>query len=95
MGIISEAIASIKVKLGDQKVEGSIKFDVEGEGCIVIVDGQVKESDEDTDCTLSANSEIFKDMFSGELNPTSAYMSGKLKIDGSMGVAMKFNSIFS
>jgi putative sterol carrier protein len=31
----------------------------------------------------------------GDLNPTSAFMSGKLKLDGDMGTAMKLGSALS
>ena len=92
---IQTAIASLSEKIKNQTVDGSIKFEIEGIGTIVIVDGVVKESQEDTDCTLKGNLETFMDIFNGETNSTSAFMSGKLKVDGSMGTAMKYNAILS
>ncbi len=92
---LQKAIVSLKEKMGDDQVEGSIKFEIENVGTIVIKEGEVKESEEDTDCTLSGELETFMDIFNGNLSSTSAFMSGKLKIEGSMGTAMKYNSILS
>ena len=32
-------------------------------------------------------------MLDGDVNPTTAFMSGRLKVDGDMGLAMKLGSI--
>ena len=81
--------------MNDQEIDGSIKFNIEDVGSIVIMDGEVKESEEDTDCVLSGDLETFMDIFNGETSSTAAFMSGKLKIDGSMGTAMKYNAILA
>ena len=47
----------------------------------------------DPDCTMSMTSEDFVKMFKGELKPTMAFMSGKLKIKGNMGLAMKLENL--
>ncbi len=48
----------------------------------------------DADATFSASEENFEKIVSGEQNPTTAYMTGKLKIKGDMGAAMKLQKIF-
>ena len=45
----------------------------------------VTEGGGDADATISASEETFEKIVAGELNPTSAYMTGKLKIKGDMG----------
>ena len=92
---IQQAITSLEAKIEGHEIEGSIKFQIEDVGSIVIDGDKVKESDEDADCTLSGNLETFMDIFNGNTSSTSAFMSGKLKIDGSMGTAMKYNAILS
>ena len=92
---IDQAILSLKEKMGDQVVEGSIKFQINNIGSIVIDGGEIRESDEETDCTLSGEIETFQEIFNGEISSTAAFMSGRLKVDGSMGIAMKYNSILS
>ena len=44
--------------------------------------------------TISASQEIFQKIVAGEQNPTSAYMTGKLKLKGDMGAAMKLQKLF-
>ena len=54
----------------------------------------VTDGDEGGDCTLEASAETFSRLVSGEQNPTTAYMTGKLKIKGDMGAAMKLQKLF-
>jgi putative sterol carrier protein len=54
----------------------------------------VTEGAGDADCTFSASEENFQKIVAGEQNPTTAYMTGKLKIKGDMGAAMKLQKLF-
>ena len=73
-------------------------FDIEGAGAwtVAVADGtiEVTEGIGDADCTFSASEESFGKIVAGEQNPTTAYMTGKLKIKGDMGAAMKLQKIF-
>lgn len=93
--IVNEAVTALNEKLGGGAFDGSAKFDILGEGSVVIDGDGVRASDEDTDVTLSADADTFKDILSGDANPTSAFMTGKLKVDGDMGMAMKLASVLS
>jgi len=44
-------------------------------------------------CTMNMDSDDFVKMFSGQLKPTTAFMMGKLKIQGDMGLAMKLEKL--
>lgn len=71
--------------LGD---EGAILWDgTETPAVIEALDGDAADTEVDT--TLRFGHEDFAKLLQGELDPTLAYMTGKLKIEGSMGVAMK------
>ena len=48
-----------------------------------------RAGDEEADVTLTADADVFQDILSGDLDPTGAFMSGRLKIDGDMGAAMR------
>lgn len=50
---------------------------------------------EDADCTLVMATDDFIKMAAGELNGTQAFMSGRLKIKGNMGLALKLQSILA
>jgi putative sterol carrier protein len=80
-------------------MSNSYLFDIEGEGkwLVTVADGTlaVREGEGDADATISAPADVFEKVVSGEQNPTTAYMTGKLKIKGDMGAAMKLQKLFS
>ena len=47
----------------------------------------------EADCTMTLDTENFQKMFAGKLNPTQAFMSGKLKIQGNLPLAMKLEGL--
>ena len=73
-------------------------FEIEGAGTwtVDVRDGQVSvtEGGGEGDCTISTSAENFEKIVNGEQNPTTAYMSGKLKVRGDMGAAMKLQKLF-
>jgi putative sterol carrier protein len=75
--------------------DGIAKFVIEGEGAIMLDGTGVRAGDEEADVTLTATAETFKAILDGEMNPTSAFMTGKLSVDGSMGLAMKLGAALS
>ncbi len=79
-------------------MNNSYVFDIEGAGTwtVKVADGGVTVDEGDTggDCTISTSAETFEAVAKGEQNPTAAYMSGKLKIKGDMGQAMKLQKLF-
>ena len=76
----------------------SYLFDIEGAGQwkVDVDDGSVTvaEGGGDADVTISTSQETFERIIAGEQNPTSAYMTGKLKVKGDMGAAMKLQKLF-
>jgi len=93
--IVAAAVKALSEKLGDNALDGSAKFEIEGEGSLIIDANGVRASDDEADVTLTADAELFQDILSGDVNPTSAFMSGKLKVDGDMGMAMKLGTVLS
>jgi putative sterol carrier protein len=74
-----------------------VKFDVADAGAI-LVDGTttppaVGNDDGDADCTISLSAANLEKLLTGQLNPTLAYTLGHIKVDGSLGVAMKLASM--
>jgi putative sterol carrier protein len=79
-------------------MNASYLFDIEGAGrwSVKVEDGKVTvtEGGESADTTISTSDQTFARIVDGELNPTSAYMTGKLKVKGDMGAAMKLQKLF-
>ncbi|MEO0682145.1 MAG: SCP2 sterol-binding domain-containing protein [Pseudomonadota bacterium] len=92
---LAKAAEALKEKLGDGSFDGSIKFEIEDEGAIRLEGSDVTIDDAEADCTVTADAETFKGMMTGDVNPTGAFMSGKLKIDGDMSKAMALNAVLS
>ncbi len=90
--IVNEAVAVLNEKLQGNDIGGTAKFDIAGEGCIMMDDAGARAGDEPADVTLSADADTFRSILEGETNPTAAFMSGKLSVDGDMGMAMKLAS---
>lgn len=81
----------------DNDMRAKVKFDTD-EGVVFIdttqVPNIVANQDHDADCTLEISTKNALKMLEGDLNPMMAYMTGKLKIKGDMGVAMKMAQMF-
>ncbi|AXI45973.1 sterol carrier family protein [Sulfitobacter sp. SK012] len=90
--IIDQAVTVLNEKLTGADFGGTAKFAIEGEGAVMMDDTGARAADEEADVTLSADVETFQGILSGDTNPTSAFMTGKLKVDGDMGMAMKLAS---
>lgn len=92
--IITAAVATLREKIAGG-FDGSAKFEIEGEGAIVVDGSGVRaaEGEEDTDVTLTADADTFQQILSGDLDPTSAFMGGQLRLDGDMGTAMKLGGL--
>ncbi len=73
-------------------------FDIVGAGkwTVRVENGNVsvQEGGEDAPTTIEASEETFMKIVNGEQNPTSAFMTGKLKVRGDMGQAMKLQQLF-
>lgn len=75
---------SLKFDFGDNK----LYIDGNGEA------NTVTTEDKDADCLIIVTMENLKAMMTGDLNPMTAFMMGKIKVKGDMSVAMKLQSLF-
>ena len=73
-------------------------FDIDGAGkwVVRVENGKpsVSEGDGDADTTISASDQTFLRIVNRELNATTAFMTGKLRVKGDMGNAMKLQQLF-
>lgn len=93
--IVNQAVTVLNEKLDGSEIGGTAKFDIQGEGAVMMDDSGARAGDEEADVTLTADADTFQSILEGETNPTSAFMSGKLTIDGDMGLAMKLAAVLA
>ena len=91
--VINEAVTQLNAKMGGNGFDGTAKFVIEDEGAIIIDQTGARAADDDADVTLTASADVFKAILDDELNPATAFMTGKLSVDGDMGMAMKLTSV--
>jgi putative sterol carrier protein len=101
VSLVNEFFEKLPSRVEPAKTAGmnnSYVFAIDGAGTwtVRVSDGGVTVEDGDTggDCTIATSAETFEKVMKGEQNPTAAYMSGKLKIKGDMGAAMKLQKLF-
>ena len=87
--VIEHAVTALNEKLGDGGFDGTAKFVIEGEGAIMLTADGAVAGDDEAEVTMTADADAFREILDGSLNPTTAFMSGRLKIDGDMGAAMR------
>lgn len=92
--IIETAVNALNERI-EGSIDSSVKFQIEGVGAIRIDENGVSQDDSEADCTLIADQDVFQSIMSGDLNPTSAFMSGKLRVEGDMSAAMKLGSLLA
>ncbi|MEZ5770357.1 SCP-2 sterol transfer family protein [Defluviimonas denitrificans] len=92
--VVNAAVAALGKKLSGG-IPGTAKFVIEGEGALIVDGTGVRAGDDDADVTLTADRETFEGILSGDVNPTAAFMQGKLAVDGDMGLAMQLGAALS
>lgn len=104
MPTVAEIFEAMPARLDASKAAGlnmSIAFDLSGEQAaqktLVIADGSAEIAEgisEGADATLIMDGDDYAAMISGELNPMTAFMTGKVKVEGDLGSVMKMQGLF-
>ena len=95
---VDQITTGMRERIGAESGLGAtLKFDFKGDG-FVYIDGKstpntVTNDDLPADCTIKIGLDDFVQMADGKLNPTTAFMMGKLKVEGNMAIAMKLGPI--
>ena len=91
-------IDGLQEKVGEDCGLGSVvTFDFGDEGSVILDASQVPNivstEGADPDCTMVISVEDFMAMAEGSLDGVSAFMTGRLKVSGDMGIAMKLGAL--
>jgi putative sterol carrier protein len=90
--VIDAAVAALGAKMAGGFAAGVAKFVIPGHGAIMIDADGARAGDDEADVTLTAEADVFKAILDGDMNATAAFMTGKLSVDGSMGLAMQLGA---
>jgi putative sterol carrier protein len=90
---IQDVAEKMRSRVESSGFDRSVKFDTGGDG-VIVIDGQsISTSDAAADCTIKLSLEDLEALIAGELNPTAAFMTGKIKVEGDMSVAMALSQV--
>ena len=95
---LAECTEAIRQKVGtDSGLAATLKFDCGDDGRVYI-DGQstpnsVSNDDADADCTVGITLDDLAALVKGDLEPTTGFMMGKLKVSGDMSVALRLQRV--
>ena len=96
-----EFFESLEARAEKSRIEGidhSYLFEIHGEGqwFVEVRNGMVRvtEGPREADATISVSGEVFDRIAAGKQSPALAYLTGKLKIRGDTGAALKLQRIF-
>ena len=96
---MSEALEFVKQNAEGKDLSvlpGSIKWVVDSQIVFMNPDnGEITDDDVDAACTITTDMETFKGMYDKSVSPQAAFMTGKLKVEGDMGIALKLQSVIN
>ena len=96
MASLEEITQRLQAAVTAQPLVGkTVTVDLKGEGFLHIDGATVTNDNAPADCTIIVSTDDLAAMTRGELDPTSAFMTGKLKITGDMSVAMALQPILA
>ncbi|PSJ60715.1 SCP2 sterol-binding domain-containing protein [Pseudaminobacter soli (ex Li et al. 2025)] len=90
---VEAVVEKIRSRVESSGFDRSVKFDTGGDGVIVIDGASISTTDAPADCTIKISLDDLESLISGDLNPTMAFMTGKIKVEGDMSVAMALSQI--
>jgi putative sterol carrier protein len=83
-------------------LNATVQFDLTGEGgdqyYVQIANGTIKTEKGTADsptATIHMDAEDYKKMIAGDLNPVTAFMTQKIKVEGDLNTVMKFQTLFN
>jgi len=98
---LEEITSQMQARVADKGgIDGKVvKFDFSDDG-VMTIDGtkspaEVNNENADADCTVIVDKDVFESIAAGEENAQMAFMSGKLKVEGDMGIAMQLGTLLS
>jgi len=77
------------------RIKGSVRLEMPDLGSLFVDETGAREDESPADITLTATAQVFRNIVEGTQNPATAFMTGKLKVDGNPMRALKIGEILS
>lgn len=90
---IQDIAEKMRARVESSGFDRSVKFDTGSDGVILIDGSAISTTDGPADCTIKLSLDDLESLIAGDLNPTMAFMTGKLKIEGDMSIAMQLSQL--
>lgn len=94
---LETAIEALRARLAGEPFDGTAHFEIENAGVIRVEGTEVSVGDDPAadlpDVTITASLETFRAVFEGALSPATAFMTGKMRIQGDIGTALKLGQL--
>jgi putative sterol carrier protein len=90
---VQDIAGKLRPRVESSGFDRSVKFDTGGEGVIVIDGASISTTDAPADCVIKLSLDDLESLISGDLSPTTAFMTGRIKIEGDMSVAMELSQL--
>lgn len=94
MTTLNEFAAAVTAR-AKGRIKGTVRLDMPDIGRLLVDETGAIISDDPAEITLTAKSGVFRNIFDGSQNPATAFMTGKLKVDGNPMRALKIGEILS
>lgn len=90
----------MEAMIGDLgNLNATVKFDCKGEGFIFLDatsdPAEISHDDDVADCTIKISTQNLEKLLDGKLDPMLGFTMGKIKVKGSMGIAMKLTNLLN
>jgi putative sterol carrier protein len=95
MPTLEEITTRLQGAVSQQPATKTVTFDLKGDGFLHIAGATVTNENSPADCTITVSKDDLIAMTTGDLDPTTAFMTGRLKIAGDMSAAMALQPILA
>jgi len=94
--LIADYVATLGPKAAG-RIRGRARLEIKDEGSVMLSEtgAEAGTADASADVVLAACDAVFRAILSGEQNPVTAYMTGKLRVEGNVQRALKVSGILT